>query len=830
MIRLNTVLITLVYLVLAGPTPLWAGSDAAIPLTPEETAWIDQHHTVRVRIGNAPPLMMAHGKIQGIAIDYLTQIFNRHHIAFTYVSPSEVTWPQALEYIRQHDVVDMVPTAKITEERKTQMLFTDEYIFAPWVIFTRSDGEFISSMDDLKGKTVSVQEGYVMHEKLKENYPEIKLKVAPAHLKDFALIPVTDLSTGVVDAYIGNLLMTTYLIQTMGYTNIKVAAPTPFDNHNQAMAIRNDWPELVGIINKSLAAMTPEEHAAIRNKWLNIRYEYGITKSDVLRWFLGIAGVALLFIGWVLFWNRRLKTEVRDRIRTEQRYMKAQRMGQVGNWEYNLISEQFWASDEARRIYGFDPKSSKFTVDEVENCIPERERVHQALVDLIEKNRPYNLEFEINPVTGSEKKVIQSVAELIKNDAGGAQKVTGVVQDITWQVKARREKERLERQLQQARKLEAIGTLAGGIAHDFNNILYPIIGFAELSIEDLPENHPVKENLEDILQGAIRARDLVKQILSFSRQREETQRPLAIEPLIKEALKLLRATISSTIDIQQEFHDDIYVVCNDIEIHEIIMNLCTNAYHAMEGTGGTLNVSLKKESPETDFNLPLGEYCCLAIKDTGTGIPPEVMSHIFDPYFTTKSLGKGSGLGLSVIHGIVKNYQGSITVESEPGKGTVFNVYLPTTSPGQMLNQPKEPEILHAPGNEKILFVDDEESIVKLGTLMLERMGYQVSGHVSSIDALALFKSTPDQFDLVITDMSMPHMVGTELAKEIMAIRPETPVIICTGFSERIDREMAPSLGIRAYIKKPILRRELTTAVREVLDQTKMGHGMVNTI
>ena len=663
-----------------------------------------------------------------------------------------------------------------------------------------------------------MEEGYVIHQKLKQNYPDIRLKVASAHLKDFTLIPISDLSTGLVDAYIGNLLMTTYIIQTHGYTNIKVAAPTPFDNHNQAMAIRNDWPELVSIINKTLASMTPLEHAAIRNTWLNIRYEYGIKKADVFRWVAGIAAVALFFIGWVLFWNRRLNKEVRERIRTEERYKKAQHMGHVGNWEYDLVTKRFWGSDEAKRIYGFSPESSNFTVDEIENCIPDRKRVHQALMDLIEKNQAYNLEFEIYPVTGPEKKIIKSVAELVKNDAGIPKKITGVVQDITRQVKTRHEKERLELQLQQSRRLEAIGTLAGGIAHDFNNILYPIIGFTELSMEDLPENHPVKENLKDILQGAKRARDLVKQILSFSSQRQEEQSPLPIEPIIKEALKFLRATIPSSIEIEQEFHDDIYVLCNAIEIHEIIINLCTNACHAMENKGGTLTVSLTKNAPEPNLNLPLGKYCCLTIGDTGTGIDPKIKNHIFDPYFTTKSLEQGSGLGLSVIHGIVKNYKGGITVESEPGKGTAIKIYLPMTSSDGIMDAIHEDETIHATGAEKILFVDDEVAIVKLGILMLERHGYQVTGKISSLDALALFKSDPYQFNLVITDMSMPLMDGTELAQKIMGIRPDMPVIICTGFSEHIDEIIASSLNIRAYIKKPILRVELTTVVREVLD------------
>ena len=377
----------------------------------------------------------------------------------------------------------------------------------------------------------------------------------------------------------------------------------------------------------------------------------------------------------------------------------------------------------------------------------------------------------------------------------------------------------LEGQILQMKKLETIGTLAGGIAHDFNNILSPILGFTEISIEDLPENHPIQENLKDILQGAKRARDLVKQILTFSRQRELEEKPVLPGPLIKEALKLLRATIPSSIEIQRDLSDNSdYVLANPTEIHEIIMNLCTNAYHAMEETGGVLKVSLNRTEPDSNLDLPAGKYCCLSISDTGIGIPKEIINNIFDPYFTTKELGKGSGLGLSVIHGIVKNYKGAISVESRPKKGAVFNVYLPVTSKTENLDE-KSNQVSSPGGEEKILFVDDETAIVKFNVRILERLGYKVTGKTSSIEALDLFKSDPGMFDLVVTDMAMPAMVGTEFAKKLLEIRPDIPIIICTGFSERLDSKVAKFVGIREYIKKPILTNELSLKIRKVLDQ-----------
>jgi PAS domain S-box-containing protein len=380
----------------------------------------------------------------------------------------------------------------------------------------------------------------------------------------------------------------------------------------------------------------------------------------------------------------------------------------------------------------------------------------------------------------------------------------------------------LENQLVQARKMESMGTLAGGIAHDFNNILQPIIGYTEISISDLPDDHPVQENLDHILKGAKRARGLIKQILSFSSQKKTDKEPLLIQPLILEATNLLRSVIPANIEIQQELLEDSFIILGNIsEIHEIIMNLCTNAFHAMEDTGGILRITLDKAKPDSNLKLSAKGYCCLTVSDTGTGISSEIMNKIFDPYFTTKELGKGTGLGLPVVHGIVKSYDGTITFESKPGKGSVFNVYLPLTD--KIIKLEDTPTIAEKTnrGNEKILFVDDEESIVKLSAQLLERLGYNVTGMTNCIEAFALFESDISFFDLVITDMAMPTMVGTEFAKKILELRPDIPIIICTGFSSNVSPETAVDLGIKEYLPKPVLGKDLISKVRETLDQKR---------
>ncbi len=404
----------------------------------------------------------------------------------------------------------------------------------------------------------------------------------------------------------------------------------------------------------------------------------------------------------------------------------------------------------------------------------------------------------------------------IQHEDGTISKMA-IYKDITDYIRAVEEKKDAQRQLQRVRRLESIGTLAGGIAHDFNNILYPVIGFAQMAVSDLDDDHPIQENLEDILQGAKRARDLVKQILSFSNQRDLDKKTLLFTPVIEETLRLIRSTIPSNIIIKQDLDgDDLFIVANETEIHEVVMNLCTNAYHAMEETGGTLYVSLKKEQPDAELNLKPGEYCCLKVSDTGTGIPSVVMDKIFDPYFTTKAPGKGSGLGLSVIHGIVKNYSGIINVQSKSPDGTQVKVYLPVTT--QTVTGNDEASGEYQTGTERILFVDDEESIVRLCTRLLERLGYQVTARKSSLEALELFKKETTHFDLIITDMAMPGLLGTQLAKNILSIRPDIPILICTGFSEQIDKDKAESIGIKGFIHKPILMTELSQKVRQLLD------------
>jgi PAS domain S-box-containing protein len=396
----------------------------------------------------------------------------------------------------------------------------------------------------------------------------------------------------------------------------------------------------------------------------------------------------------------------------------------------------------------------------------------------------------------------------------------GILIDLTEIRRAEEEKRKLEAQLQQAQKMEAIGALAGGIAHDFNNILAAIIGYTELALLN-EAAAGVSAELRQALVAASRAKDLVKQILVFSRQAGEERMPVKVGAVVKEAVKFLRATIPSTIAMNLRIDESAgAVLSNSVELHQILMNLCTNAVHAIGEHGGVLEVAVQNAeidpAQKRDFiELESGPYVRVSVRDTGHGMTPDVIERIFDPYFTTKAKGVGTGLGLAVVHGIVTKSGGAIEVQSRPGQGSTFHVYLPRVDLAE--HRPAGPSQPLIGGSERILFVDDEKMLVDIGQKMLERLGYHVVARTSPIEALELLRAKPDHFDLVVTDQTMPGMTGDVLAMEVMRIRPDIPVVVCTGYSQVIDAERARQRGIKALVMKPILIHDIAAAIRKAI-------------
>lgn len=397
----------------------------------------------------------------------------------------------------------------------------------------------------------------------------------------------------------------------------------------------------------------------------------------------------------------------------------------------------------------------------------------------------------------------------------------GVIVDMTAHKRAEEKNQELQAQLIQAQKMEAIGTLAGGIAHDFNNILGIILGYTEMTLTQMTQGDRYRENLNEVYRAALRARDLVKQILTFSRQAPQEKKPLRVDLVAKEALKFLRSSLPSTIEIQQKIGKNPGQVMGDFtQIHQVIMNLCVNAAHAMKEKGGVLRVEVEDvdvgAGEAARFGAPSpGPYCRLRVSDTGHGMDGSTMSRIFDPYFTTKGPEEGTGLGLAVVHGVVKSHSGGITVESEPGKGTTFEIVLPKVEVTPDIDIRIETDLPLGKG-ERILVVDDEPGMAVMYRGMLDSLGYRTDLRTSSIEAHWAFSAKPDDYDLVLTDMTMPHMTGLDLAKRILEIRPHMPIVLSTGFSEHVEAK-ARAQGIRCLVMKPVTRKQMAEALEKVL-------------
>ena len=525
--------------------------------------------------------------------------------------------------------------------------------------------------------------------------------------------------------------------------------------------------------------------------------------------------------------NHQLQEEVAERKHAETESLKERDAAQM---YLDIAGVMFLTIDQDENVSLINKKGCEILECEetdilgknwFEHFLPEssRERVRKVYQQVMAEEMPSSECFENHVLT--RKREVREIAwhsTLLRNDHGHVIGVFSSGEDIT-------ERRRLESQIRRTHKMEAIGTLAGGIAHDFNNILWIILGNAELATNKIPKENPAQSNLEAVRKASLRAKDVVQQLLSFSRQTDQVRTPIKIGPLIGESLRLLRSSVPANIDIRQHLPDDLRMILADpTQIRQMIINLCTNAAHAMEEDGGVIEIRLA--NAEFDENaviqyhgLKPGRYVKLTVSDTGTGIRQEAKERIFDPYFTTKEVGKGSGIGLSVVHGIVRDHGGTVSVHSEIGKGSVFSICFPIIEQEEQEMPDELIPTLPPGGTERIIFVDDEVSLTKMGEERLRRLGYDVEARTDPEEALSLFLENPAGFDLVITDMTMPHMTGDVLAKRVLDERPEMPIILCTGFSERITEEKAKSVGIRKYLEKPIGYADFALAIRDVLDE-----------
>lgn len=414
---------------------------------------------------------------------------------------------------------------------------------------------------------------------------------------------------------------------------------------------------------------------------------------------------------------------------------------------------------------------------------------------------------------GTEIPVLLTLS-LLTDDNGDPSGIVTIAQDMTAIKK-------LEEDLQKSRKMESLGTLAGGIAHEFNNILGIILGNAELAISDIQEWNPAKDPLTEIKSASLRAKAIIRKFMSFARKNPSEKKPVNIAEIIDESLKFVRATIPTTIDIQfEDLCNNEIVNADATEMNQVILNMCSNAAHAIGSKVGRIQIRLSPE--DLDYrestrlqNMMPGKYVKLQIADNGKGIDSEISHRIFDPYFTTKEVNKGLGMGLAVVHGIVKSHGGGITVKSRINNGSIFTILLPITDKPQVVENKKDLKLQH--GNESILFIDDEKSIVDLNKKLLEKLGYKVQTALDPLHALSIFKEKPEQFDLVITDMAMPNLSGADLSREVLRINPSMKIILCTGYSDLVGVKEASKIGISSYIQKPVSMEELARIVQDVL-------------
>jgi two-component system cell cycle sensor histidine kinase/response regulator CckA len=454
----------------------------------------------------------------------------------------------------------------------------------------------------------------------------------------------------------------------------------------------------------------------------------------------------------------------------------------------------------------------------------DRQKIADSYRKLKEKRQTLTLTYRILTPHNRQKWIEDHKTSTFSED-GLFTGIDGILYDITARITTQEETRRLESQLRKSQRLETIGTLAGGIAHDFNNILTPILGYSEMGLATLSEDDPLHEYFSEIMLAAERAQKLVSQILTFSRAQDGKPSSVNIQSIITEALKLLRPSLPSTISIEQHIDDSCRnVMADPSQIHQVIVNLCTNAFHAMEHTGGTLTIGLREMHPGSDrlaeiLKLPESSYIELTVSDTGSGMDETTMERIFEPFFTTKSVEKGTGLGLSVVHGIVTGVNGQITVESLKGKGSTFHVYLPVIEekapPAPVAKLP----VMKNTGS--VLFIDDEPAAVQMMTIMMTKLGFKIRAVQSPADALKLFRENPEQYDLVITDLTMPEMTGIQLASALHKISPSIPVILMTGYGKIIDHDIPLShYGISRLLKKPVKLAQLASAVNEILSVT----------
>lgn len=778
------------------------------------------------------------GDYSGLSIDILRHIAAKEGWKLEYISG---TFAECLERLERGEI-DLQVNIAYSDERAQKFDFNQESLLSNWGVVYALPDSGIESILDLEGKRVAVMK--------KSIHPLAFMKMVNSFGIRHETIPVDDHRQGFklvsekkADAVVVNRIF--------GLTNAKQFNLEETNIIFNPVEIRYAAPkgkssDLLVAIDTHLKELTANKESIFYRSY---NKAFGLTEplSAMSKWVSGGFFLLFVLIGFLILMNSILNhrvhkktAELRSEVSERKQAVKALRESDAHlHTLINTIPDLVWLKDiegvylfcnsKFERLYGAKEKDiiGKTDYDFVDKDLADFFRRHDQTA--MAAGKPSVNEEELTFSSDGHRELVETIKVPMLESEGQLIGVLGIARDITERKRSEDERKEMEERLRQALKMEAVGTLAGGIAHDFNNILAIILGFAEMARAEAPSGTQLAEDLEQVLIAANRAKELVKQILAFSRQSATERIPLRIQPLIKEGLKMLRASIPSTISITEDIDPKSGVILADpSQVHQILMNLSTNAYHAMEETGGVLSVTLKSvligpDEEKMSAHATPGEYLELAVSDTGCGIGPDIIDKIFDPYFTTKGVGKGTGMGLAIIHGIMADYGGLITVESLLGQGTTFHVFFPFVV-GEAAPEIDELEDIPM-GSERILFVDDEELLAEMGKKMLERLGYRVTAHHDGLEALETFKKTPGEFDLVITDQTMPGITGSELSRVMLQIRPDIPIILYTGYSNLIDEDSAKALGIKEFALKPLTKGTIAKLIRKVLNGEKQVRG-----
>ena len=799
------------------PPPAMAGPpDPALGLTREEVAWLNEHQD-DIRYGPNPYWppgdYMENGEHKGIVSDYI-KIFEKK-LGITFKKIYYENWEDLYNGMMTGGI-DLVGAAQETEERKKVLVFTQPFLTTRLAVLTRTNGPALSSLDDLNSMTLAGIKGYSSLDYVKSKYPGAKIVEC-----DDDLTVLLKVSAGAADGAVADYMIASYLVDKYSITNIQYAMELDF-HWDLRFAVNKEQSRLRTILDKVLNSISDAERKAIYHKWVGIRLEHkpGVVERN-LNVVIGVFSFILLLLFVVIFFNRSLKRQVFSRTRElKENSEKLQESKEYLQAVLDSAGDAILVKDAATgrivdvnqrmvELYGYSYEEAlqvdfaKLSQGDVAEWLHKARQAGPQTAEWLSRHKDGHAFW-------SEVKINFAVI-------GGTDRFVIAVRDIA-------QRKQIEEQLRQSQKMEAIGTLAGGIAHDFNNILAAILGYTELALLNPNCDPKNRENFEHVLAASKRAKDLVKQILLFSRKDEESQKPVHIAAVVTEAADLLRKTIPKSVTLTLDIDDRTgMVLANATQLHQVVMNLGTNAYHAIAGETGSIAISLQPVEIDRVTaagypNLRAGRYARLTVTDTGEGMPPEIMARIFDPFFTTKERGRGTGMGLSVAHGIIHQHDGAIWAESVVGNGTTMNVLVP------LFNRTSDQATVDFAtsriigGHENILFIDDEPMIVGMVQQYLETLGYRLKVFTSPGEALTAFRAHPEEYDLVVTDQTMPEMTGDVFAKKAMLLRPDIPIILCTGHSDIMDENKAASLGIKALLLKPVEVQDLAREVRRVLD------------